>query len=123
MEVQAPRFAPRRVKVRLSKYFFADPQPAIATNRPSAVRGLRVEYTSLLLQVPGEKKAEMAPGVVVKEVAPGSPADRAGLTALRDVVTHVNGLEVNTPEEFYRVARAAGPLELRLLDRPPVTVP
>jgi S1-C subfamily serine protease len=122
MEVQSQGFA-RRVKVRLSKYFFPDPQPVIASNRPAPARGLRVEYTSLLLQVPGEKRSEMAPGVLVKEVATGSPAERAGLAPWRDVVTHVNGREVNTPDEFYQAARAAGPLELRLFDRPPVTVP
>ena len=51
-------------------------------------------------------------GVVVREVLPGSLAEKANIQADR-VITKVNGRTVSTPAEYYEEARkGGGPLEL-----------
>ncbi len=50
---------------------------------------------------------EVLPGVRVREVAPGGPADLAGLQA-GDVVLSVNGTEVNHPDTLEALARQSG---------------
>ena len=100
------------VTVTLAKFYV--PGPSVALNRPAPVRGLRVDYTSVLMQ--RTNRGEVPGGVYVSEVQPGSPAEAAQL--LDAIVTHVNGAEVNTPAEFYReAARSSGPLELTLANR------
>src|SRR5205823_6265679 len=90
--------------------------PVIVTNKRAPVHGLRVDYTSVLYQRHPAPRGEIPAGVYVSEVLPGSHAERERL--LDQVVTHVNGREVNTPEEFYRAAaRVTGPLELTLACR------
>jgi S1-C subfamily serine protease len=112
LEVQS-RSGQRTLAVRLAKYYV--PTKFIAANRPAAVRGLRVDYASVLVQR-GRNPAGIPPGVVVREVRTGSPADAA---LIQDaLITHVNGQAVNTPAEFYRAAaKVIGPLELTVLDR------
>jgi S1-C subfamily serine protease len=100
------------VEVSLAKYYV--PGPVIATQRPQAVHGIRVEYTSVLVQ--RGTGQSVPPGVYVREVEAGSSAERAQLADA--VITHVNGHEVNSPAEFYRVAeKFAGPMELTLWSR------
>jgi S1-C subfamily serine protease len=103
----------RTVTARLDKFYV--PGKIIATNRPQAVRGLRVEYTSILVQRDSSARL-IPPGVFVREVQPGSPADRAQLQDA--IITKVNGQAVGSPDAFFRAAqKAAGPLELTVLDR------
>jgi S1-C subfamily serine protease len=98
--------------VTLAKFYY--PGPVIAVNQPAPVRGLRVEYTSVLMQ--RTNRGEIPSGVYAYEVQPGSPAEAARL--LDAVITHVNGIEVNTPAEFYReAAKHGGPLELTVANR------
>jgi serine protease Do len=112
------------VRVELAKTYV--PGKVIAANRPPAVRGFRVDYTSVLWmqsQANGNQfqfarfRANMIqPGVYVSEVQPGGPAATARLQ-VNDIITAVNGQEVNTPAQFYReVAKIARgtPLELTL---------
>src|SRR5262249_9607749 len=84
--------------------------------RPS-VHGLRVEYTSVLLQNPG---MPMPDGVLVKEVERGSAAEaklKPRQEGARMIITSVNGTPVTMPSEFYREARkGAAPVELRVVD-------
>jgi serine protease Do len=95
--------------VTLAKYFV--PGTPIASNRPRARAGLRVDYTSVL-----SPRTRIPPGVMVREVVPGSPADRARLQ-VETVITQVNGRGVNSPAEFYaEMDRAAGPVVLTLLN-------
>lgn len=103
----------RPASVRLDKFYV--PGKVIASNRPTPVRGLRVEYTSLLVQ--REPFSQAVPsGVWVRDVQPGSPADASHL--LDAVITRVNGEPVANPTEFYRLAaKTAGSLELHILDR------
>jgi serine protease Do len=103
------------VSVTLAKYYV--PGKIVATNRPEAVGGLRVDWSSVLYLRPGGQQiyARGIPqGVMIKEVQPRSAADTARLQESK-VIQRVNGRLVTTPEEFYREMRnAAGPVELTL---------
>jgi serine protease Do len=106
----------RSVTVTLAKYYV--PGPVIASKRPPAKFGLRVDYVSISPQrnpfwnwsrVPTE-------GVIVREVIPGSAADKARLQPDK-VITHVNGKEVTSPADYYaKVAKAGDKVELTTLD-------
>jgi S1-C subfamily serine protease len=97
-------------KVELAKYYF--PGPFIASRRPSAVGGLRVDYASTLIKTSVGGQMPIPTGVVVREVVHGSPADKAGIQ-IDTVITRVNGRQVFTPSQYYdEVARGSGPLEL-----------
>jgi serine protease Do len=101
--------------VRLAKFYV--PGKFIASKRPPARGGLRVDYTSLIGQrgdVPFRWRG-IPEGVLVREVVPGSPADKAQIQENR-VITRVNNHKVTTPAEFYdKMARADGPVKLTLL--------
>jgi serine protease Do len=102
LTVRSPNGQIRRVSTTLTKFAHTS-GPVIAANRPQPVRGLRVDYSSMLVQMPPRQQV-LRPGVVVREVVPGSPAERAQLRPGSDLITHVNGQAVTTPAEFYRVA-------------------
>jgi len=104
-----PNAPPREYTVTLVKFHV--PGPFIATERPPAVGGLRVDYTSTLIRG-GDFNARVVPGVVVREVVPNSPAAKANLPVDR-VIVKVNGRNVFSPAEYYEeVRKGAGPLEL-----------
>jgi serine protease Do len=85
-------------------------------NRPFA-RGLRVDYTSLLVQP--VRYGPIPAGVLITDVQPGSAADRAQLK-VGEVITHVQQRPVPTPEAFYQALAAAPPvLELMLHSNAP----
>ena len=95
---------------------------AVRLHRRAPVRGLRVDYTSVLEgQQPQagffrRPRAGVQPGVYVSEIHPGS---KAAATKLRvnDIITQVKGKTVTTPAEFYREADKVSvnePLELKL---------
>jgi S1-C subfamily serine protease len=101
------------VTVTLAKYYV--PGPIIATNKPPAVHGLRVDYTSVLMQRTNPR-GEIPQGVYVSEVVPGSAAEIARLQDA--VITQVNGQAVDSPADFYRAAaKRPGPLELTVANR------
>ena len=104
LEVQG-RSAP--VLVKLAKLNV--PGKNLASNRPGPVRGIRVDYASVLyLQhlptlVPElDRGIHAMKGVYVCEVASESPA--ATHLSVNEVITHVNGKEIATPSEFYDLA-------------------
>jgi serine protease Do len=109
-----------RISVTLAKYYVRG--KIIASRKMPAVRGIRVDFTSVLymqqdqaFQFPFQRR-EIQPGVFVSEVQPGSRAANAKLQ-VNDVITHVNGRNVDNPAEFYRQAAkvpGAEPLELTL---------
>lgn len=120
VEVRSSARATRSTTLTLAKFFV--PGKIIASKRPPALRGLRVDYTSVLMMMQstaavGVRNVKVVqPGVYVKEVLPNTPAAAA---RLRDgeVITHVNAQPVLTPSEFYReLARvsATDPVELTL---------
>ena len=89
--------------------------PVIATNRPSAWRGLRVDYVSTLTNTtfaPELMEAMARRGVVVSDVEGGSEAEKAGLKK-DQIITRVDGKPVPNPREFARVvAGLKGPIRL-----------
>jgi S1-C subfamily serine protease len=100
------------VPVRLVKSYV--PGKVEMTNRPPAIRGCRVDYTSVLwlqtdyaLRPLGVNYYPIPRGVYVCEVEPGSPAEAAGLKK-NTIITQVNGQRIETPEEFYREAARPG---------------
>jgi S1-C subfamily serine protease len=108
-----------RKKVVLAKYYF--PEKSIASDRAPSVRGLRIDYTSLLPQIVRSTR-EIPAGVLVTEVHSSSPAETAQVR-VHDVIMEVNGRAVTTPTEFYEAVRkVTGPLHLKLLGDPPRTV-
>jgi S1-C subfamily serine protease len=103
---RTPQGPPQMYTVKLAKYFV--PGTPIASHRPAARAGLRVDYTSGLASRPGG----IPDGVLVREVLPGSPAERARL-GVETLILRVNGKPVATPAEFYQeMDHAAGPVEL-----------
>jgi S1-C subfamily serine protease len=118
--LRPPSQKPEEVTVELDKSFV--PGKIIATKKPPPVRGIRVDYTSVLLLqnlaagVPRFNPVVVPLGVFVCEVQPNSPANRVRLQ-LNDVITHVEGREVKTPAEFYREAgklAPSAPMELTI---------
>jgi S1-C subfamily serine protease len=113
--VRSGSHAQETIEVVLAKYYHA--APFIASRRPPALGGLRVDYTSILSQraVFPFWQPTVADGVIIREVVPGSPADRAKLQPDK-VITAVDGKPVHTPAEYYKaVANARGKVELTIL--------
>jgi S1-C subfamily serine protease len=101
---------PRAFPVTLAKYYI--PGPIIASARPPAVGGLRVDYASTVIKSAATSQLPIPFGVVVREVLPGSPAAKASIQP-DAVIIRVNGRSVATPDEYYgEVRRSTGPLEL-----------
>jgi serine protease Do len=92
------------VKARLTKSPLPANMTVIASNRPKPVFGLRVEYLSTVTATAQLPRA----GVLVKELEPGSPADKNMKQMLAQsqflVVTAVDDQPVRTPADFYRLA-------------------
>jgi S1-C subfamily serine protease len=108
---------PRRVPISVLLAKSYTPGKIIASTKPPARGGLRVDYTSVLTQredVPFRMLRVIPEGVLIREVVPDSPADRAHLQKDR-IITRVNNQRVNTPAEFYeKMARASRTVELIL---------
>jgi S1-C subfamily serine protease len=104
------------VSVRLAKVYI--PGKVIVSTKSPAIRGVRVDYTSMLYtQNPMAFRGQIPPGVCVREIEPGSAAEKKRLKE-NEIVTHVDGREVNSPEEFYEAAGkvpSSRPLKLTLL--------
>ncbi len=119
IEVQNALGQKRTVTARLAKYYV--PGPVIAANRPPARFGLRVDYSSIYTQrvprIGRQWRNQVVPeGVVIREVVPSSPADKA-LLQVDKVITRVNNVSVTTPARFYEViAKAGRSVEVTLQD-------
>src|SRR5262249_52405147 len=107
--------------VTLAKHY--TPGRVIASRRPPSIRGMRVDYTSVLYtQREGQpalafQRRDIPPGVCVVEVQGKSAAASAKLR-VNDIISEVNGRKVDSPNDFYREAAkisASSPLELTLL--------
>jgi S1-C subfamily serine protease len=108
---------PRRIPISVQLAKSYTPGKIIASTRPPARGGLRVDYTSVLTQredIPNRMMRVIPEGVLIREVVPDSPADRAHLQKDR-IITRVNNQRVTTPAEFYeKMARSSGTVELIL---------
>jgi len=108
IEALDPQGRPKTCTAVLAKSF--TPGKAIASHRPPARGGLRVDYVSILSQRIG--LGRLPQGVAVREVAPDSPADKARVQA-DYIITHVDGRPVTIPAEYYdAMAKASGAVEL-----------
>jgi serine protease Do len=113
----------RTIPVTLSKYAVRGRK--IVSRSDPAWRGLRVDYTTAVVDEEGRFPSGMAvadAAVVVIEVAEKSPAWEAGLRRGM-LIARVGRTPVATPKEFAAaVARSNGPIQLRLAgdDRNPV---
>jgi serine protease Do len=112
--------------IKLAKFYV--PGPVLAAKRPPARFGLRVDYTSIICQRNPFPLWHRPPakGVVIREVIPDSPADKARLQPDK-IITRVNGEPVASPKEYYRqMARLSGreKVELTYLnsDGAPMTI-
>ncbi len=118
LEVRKPGGPPReKVAVTLAKFYVPGKRIADHASRP-LFRGLRVDYTSLLVQQPRPPVQRIPQGVLVSEVQPNTSA-AAALLKPGEVITHVNGRAVANPAAFYReIQGRAGPVELTLTGDP-----
>ncbi len=100
VEVSRNFGGPRSCNVTLAKFYV--PGSVIASKRPPARFGLRVDYTSIKLQRDPflNFNRSVPEGVVIREVIPNSPADEALLQPDK-IITHVNGRLVTTPKQYY----------------------
>jgi serine protease Do len=111
--VRSGQSRPVVTDVQLAKLYV--PGKFIASTKPPVRGGLRVDYTSVLGERGGPFGSRSIPeGVVIREVEPNSPADRAHLRPDR-IITQVNNQPVTTPAEFNeKMARAGGSVTLTL---------
>jgi serine protease Do len=97
----------------------------IATNRPRPWRGVRVDYSSALPFVGpiSEQVLEAMSkgGVGVVEVAPGSPAEAAGLKR-GQIITAVEDQAVHNPAQFAQAVAGRKGAVMLMTDLGPVTV-
>ena len=112
IEATGPDGRQKTCTAKLTKSY--TPGRAVASHRPPARGGLRVDYASILAQRIALQRIPQ--GVAIREVTPGSAADKARLQ-VDYVVTSGGGRPVTTPAEFYdAMAAATGPVELRILN-------
>jgi len=116
-----PRSRREQLDVTLAKFYVPGKKVATEMGLRPFFRGLRVDYTSLLVQQsPPLLPLRIIPsGVLITEVQSNSPAATA-LLKPGDIVTHVSGRMVNTPTAFYEAVHGArGSVELTLASSNP----
>jgi serine protease Do len=95
-----------------------------ASVQPPAWRGLRVDFTSVLLRssATGQRLMDVPDGgVLVTDVQENSPAARAGI-APSTILTHIGGTRVHWPAEFHQaVKKLRGPVDV-VIDGEKLTV-
>ncbi len=112
--VRRPNSTPQTMTVIMDK--FNAPGKFIASKKPPFVRGLRVDYLSVLMQTlhPSAQPVGITSGVIVREVQAGTPAANA-LLKVNDIVTHIKGQPVTGPDDFYKkMQKLTGQVELTL---------
>jgi S1-C subfamily serine protease len=103
----SPQGAKRIQPVTLAKFPLTI-EPVIASKRPKPRGGLRVDWSSVL----SPSLRSVPEGVVIREVQPGSAAEKARLQPNK-IIKRVNDQKVKTPDDFYReMDKAKGPVEL-----------
>jgi serine protease Do len=112
----------RFADIKLAKLYVPGKKISASLGSRPFVRGMRVDYSSLVVQFE-ERTTNIVPrGVLVTEVLPKTSASAANLKN-GDIVTHVNNNPVTTPAAFYlALDLARGPIELTLLNTPPTKV-
>jgi serine protease Do len=89
--------------------------PVIATNRPAAWRGLRVDYTSAMPRTTFADnilEAMAREGVVVTDVESGSESEKAGAKT-GQLISRIDGRSVRNPRDFAKVVSGLkGPVKV-----------
>jgi serine protease Do len=112
------RGRPQDIALKLAKARV--PGQRVVTARPSAWRGLRVDFATAVL-ADGELPAE--PAVAICAVEPDSPAERLRLRVGQAIV-RVGGRPVRSPSEFRAAtAETAGAVSLQLADGQTIELP
>ena len=112
----------RVAEVTLAKLYVPSKAIASSTGSRPFFRGLRADYGSLVAQQ--QPRLNTIPkGVIVSDLQPGTPADQAKVR-VGDIITHVDGLAVATPQAFYQAVAAARDraVELTIFGEPPTRV-
>jgi serine protease Do len=109
--------AERIVDVTLGKLYVPGNVIASSLGSRKFFRGLRVDNTTLVVQKP-PRWFHIPRGVLITDVQPNTGAARVDLKA-GDVITHVNGVAVTTPDAFYQaVDGVQAPVELTMYNFP-----
>lgn len=106
LEVQRGANRLKLPPAKLAKLYIAT--PPLASRRPPAPGGLRVDYASVLSQR-GLLHGAIFDAVVIREVLPNSPAKAIDLLQPDRLITRVNGARVATPDDLYRAMEQSGP--------------
>jgi len=120
LEVRKPAGPPReKVAVTLARFYVPGKSIATVSSSRPFFRGLRVDWTSVLVQQPRAILQRIPAGVAVGEVQANTPA-AAVLLKPGEIITHVGGRAVNSPAAFYREVQGRdGPIELTLAPSDP----
>jgi len=92
--------------VKVAKFF--NSEPFIASVKHPFARGIRVEWTSVMVQRGFQQ--DIPAGVLVRELEKGSLAEAAHLQDA--LIVLVDGQPVHSPAEFYEKMRKVGSVEL-----------
>jgi len=111
-----------KLKLTLAKN--VNPLPFIATVSPPAPFGIKIDYYSMRAAGggwPDRNPVNPPLGVLVREVEPGSPGERALKDAGQPqkgawLITHVDGKSVANPKEYYTQTANKRSLRLHLAD-------
>ncbi|MEE2736614.1 MAG: trypsin-like peptidase domain-containing protein [Planctomycetota bacterium] len=87
--------------VILGKFPMRERNRVIATVKRKLWRGVRVDYATARYEIMSRQPLPQQGSVLVIHVEPGSIAETTGLKE-NDLITHVFGQTVRTPEEFYQ---------------------
>jgi serine protease Do len=111
----------RDVRATLAK--FQHPYPSIASTPPPSYSGLRIDYSSLMVQQligPGARMGLNLNGVIVRDFEPNSRAEAAfrqlAIGQGRWLITKVNGTPVANPPAFHAAAAKSQSLRLTVVN-------
>jgi serine protease Do len=111
----------REVRATLAK--FQHPYANIASAPPPTYSGLRIDYSSLMVQQligPGARMGLNLNGVIVRDLEPNSRAETAfrqlPIGQGRWLITKVNGTPVSNPSAFHAAARKTQTLRLTVVN-------
>lgn len=105
------------VLVTLAKFYVPGDRIVSSTANRPYFRGLRVDYSSLVVQQVPRLEDRIPEGVLVSDIKANSAAAATQLKP-GDIITHVNNQPVNAPPTFYQIVAAqAGAVELTLANQ------
>jgi serine protease Do len=113
----------KTIRVQLAKY--QHPYSSIVSEKSPAFHGLRIEYSSIMVQQqvffgPRFNNSISLNGVIVRDLEPNSRAEavfkKLPIAQGRWLITKVNGIATTSPVDFYAAARDRQSLELTIVN-------